>query len=1336
MQSFEHTRFLLMMTVVVSVAGSVGGCGKRSATGTDDTGGEPSNTDPNDNNDKGKDDQPDIGGDDDTTPTTDTAPPDIATATAITHTSVRVVFSETVNGTSVVATAFHIQGVSSTVAVQSAELGGDGRTVTLTVDAGMHHGEAYTLLVQGVSDLAGNTIVSATKVFTGRGAVVAELSGTPSSLTNVAGATINVSGADIVAYQYALTDTAHVSSWSAELSTSNAIALTGLADGAYSLQVVGKDSLGNWQSYTDATTVHWAIDTVAPVALFASTPAALTSSTSASFVVSGDGVIAYKALLDSGSWASEVDVAGKLELSGLAEGPHVVAVIGRDQAGNWQAEGDAHSFTWTVDTNASTAVLTGLPANPTKVTSLDVAVGGSGVATYVYTLDGSDWSAATDVSELITATDLTDGEHTLVVIGSDAAGNPQDAPTSYTWTIDTVPPVATLSSVPSNPTSSTSTHILVGGADVVSYVYRLGGGATSGVHAASGTLDLTGLSEGLHELEVFAADAAGNWQTVPTVLAWVVDTTAPVAVLSALPPLTNATDATLTVSGADVTGYKYRLDSGAWSTESATTTAITVTGLADGAHVVAVVGRDAAGNWQSLATATTVGWTVDTVPPVATLNGLPPELTSSTSLDVTVAGCVSYRVSLDGSSWSGVLDVTVPITATGLADGNHSLAVVGADAAGNWQTTSTTYAWGIDATAPSSVTLANVPADPSNDAAPQIDVTGAEVVTYSYALDSGAWSAFVAIATPITLALGEGSHTLYVVGRDHAGNVQAAPTTITWIVDLTPPVVTLSGVPAALTNVNTASIGVVGADFYSRRLDGGAYATAVAATDPIVLAGLSDGAHTLDVLGLDLAGNWQVAPTSITWTVDRTPPAAPAVNDLIGSNGGLGVHSSDLSLTFAWTSPSDAAETAIQVATDSAFTNIVFGGANGASVGTAQSYDYVVDPNNGAVYFARVRVRDLAQNWSAFGNASDGIDVVGGVSGKIQNSNLANVSGATVTLQLANGNSVATTTSNASGVFSFDSVRIGTTAYKLLVAASGYGNATKGNISVGVGATTDIGIVYLVSSSASPGTITGTVVDANAGAKVTGATVKILDWTGATAGTLTTATSNGGFTSATLTPGTYTLLISKVGFFDLQIDNVVLAGNVNVGQQALCQVLAEPQVRVVLLWGAAPADLDLHVVGPTAKAVTVDGAPSDRFHVYWNNRKSFDENTGNYTAGADPSGASSTTSLVQDDTNSYGPEAINLFGHGVGYPRGVYTFTVHNYSSTNWYAAPITLRIYDSQGLVQELPIPNGGGSDGYWRAFKIDIQGPSRAQRTVTVSNTFAAAPNNSWNSKSTMNW
>ena len=84
------------------------------------------------------------------------------------------------------------------------------------------------------------------------------------------------------------------------------------------------------------------------------------------------------------------------------------------------------------------------------------------------------------------------------------------------------------------------------------------------------------------------------------------------ATLSGEPPsVTYLNSATLTVGGAGITHYRYRLNGGAYGAETPAGTPIALTGLADGTYTVFVIGKNDAGTWQDESAATlSRTWTV------------------------------------------------------------------------------------------------------------------------------------------------------------------------------------------------------------------------------------------------------------------------------------------------------------------------------------------------------------------------------------------------------------------------------------------------------------------------------------------------------------------------------------------------------------------------------------------------------------------------------------------------------------------------------------------------------------------------------------------------------
>jgi hypothetical protein len=87
-------------------------------------------------------------------------------------------------------------------------------------------------------------------------AVRATIAGEPDSPTYLNTATLNVGGADITHYRYRLNNGA----WSADRLVSQPISLTSLANGHYTVYVVGRNSAAVWQADADATVSKtWAV---------------------------------------------------------------------------------------------------------------------------------------------------------------------------------------------------------------------------------------------------------------------------------------------------------------------------------------------------------------------------------------------------------------------------------------------------------------------------------------------------------------------------------------------------------------------------------------------------------------------------------------------------------------------------------------------------------------------------------------------------------------------------------------------------------------------------------------------------------------------------------------------------------------------------------------------------------------------------------------------------------------------------------------------------------------------------------------------------------------------
>lgn len=99
-------------------------------------------------------------------------------------------------------------------------------------------------------------------------------------------------------------------------------------------------------------------------------------------------------------------------------------------------------------------------------------------------------------------------------------------------------------------------------------------------------------------------------------------------------------------------------------------------------------------------------------------------------------------------------------------------------------------------------------------------------------------------------------------------------------------VAVLANTPTSTTTERsvTITVGGTGVVAYKYRLDGGNWSEQASITTPIALAGLSLGAHTLAVLGVNGSGVWQDAasPTMATWTIVTVSTAAMELLLLLG----------------------------------------------------------------------------------------------------------------------------------------------------------------------------------------------------------------------------------------------------------------------------------------------------------------------------------------------------------------------------------------------------------------------------------------------------------------------
>ncbi|MEZ4366036.1 MAG: hypothetical protein R2939_07085 [Kofleriaceae bacterium] len=452
-----------------------------------------------------------------------------------------------------------------------------------------------------------------------------------------------------------------------------------LPEGAHTFSVTAQTLDGIPQ--VEPTTHAWRIDITPPETAFATTPANLTRSSTFDFTFTSDEPgVTFECSLDGAAWVPCADLLGTV----LADGSHTVLVRGVDAAGN--IDPTPAEFTWTIDSTPPETSVTAAPRaignQPTSTFEFGPAEAGT---TFMCSLDGAAFEPCT--SPLVVGP-LADGDHTLVVVATDAAGNVDPTPLTYTWTVDTVPPDAALVDGPPALTGeATATIELAADEAGTTFTCVLDGGAPA---ACSSPVEVGPLADGEHTLVVTATDAAGNVDPTPLTVTWTVDTHAPDTSLDAAPAgVVGPSAVSFEFSSAEPGAtFWCAVDGGA---AAACTSPHAVPGLATGAHAFAVAARTPAGVFDPTPATATV--TVDATPPVVSFSQQPgdPDEDDTPTFAFAADEAATFSCVLDGGA---ATPCTSPLTTAALANGDHALAVTATDPYGN--VGSATVTWLLD----------------------------------------------------------------------------------------------------------------------------------------------------------------------------------------------------------------------------------------------------------------------------------------------------------------------------------------------------------------------------------------------------------------------------------------------------------------------------------------------------------------------------------------------------------------------------------------------------------------------------------------------------------------
>jgi len=644
---------------------------------------------------------------------------------------------------------------------------------------------------------------------------------------------------------------------------------SGLTDGTHTIDVTGKDSLGN--TSTVPTRYTWTVDQTPPIVSITQTnhANAITNFTDPSIYFSANESASFVCSLDGSALQS---CQSPWISTGMTEGTHKLALQATDAAGNISVP---LNYIWQIDLTPPQIILGNIvPAlGLTNSNVISAEFRATEAATFTCAMDQN---PAVNCNSPFTAPLSTEGMHQLTIIATDTAGN-QSSPTTLMWTSDFTPPqIAFGSMIPSAASyiaSSTLSAQLIGSE---SFTYQAILDGVILAQTSGSPLILSGLPDGPHSLIINAFDLAGNPAT-PLQHNFTVDTVAPVVqiVSAQYASPTNQSSNSITFSASKPVTYQCNFDLAGFAPCS---TPFAISGLAGGGHTLTVQGIDLAG---MVSAPVSYSWTIDLTPPQTTLTAV----TNKAYAQFTFSSnkTVTFTCTLDGVATA----CAPPVTFNSLPDGAHVFVVNSQDLAGNIASP-VSYSWTID-TIPPIVTLQSSPSATDPSAITFTFGSNKANTTFQCSLDS---AVYTACASPMIFSgLTDGNHSFSVIGMDAAAN-QSVPANTSFVIQTALTTTITNITPSdSITKLTTISFSFSSnspsANFVCS-LDGSTFATCAS---PQNYSGLGSGSHTFTVRATNSSGQIDPAGASYSWTIDNTAPIITSVQTTAGRT----------SFTVTWT---------------------------------------------------------------------------------------------------------------------------------------------------------------------------------------------------------------------------------------------------------------------------------------------------------------------------------------------------------------------------------------------------------------------------------------------------
>ena len=207
---------------------------------------------------------------------------------------------------------------------------------------------------------------------------------------------------------------------------------TTLADGSHTLSVYAVDAAGNVDDTPASYT--WDVNTSLPLTTIATHPPNPTNNPIGTFTFTNTrSPVTYECKIDNGSFAA---CNSDYTTTSLPDGSHTLSVratLSTVDAAAPLVEDPPVTFTWVIDTvPPDTGIVSGPPSPSSSAAGSFVFTSSESPVTYQCSLDGA---AFVTCPPSYTTTALADGIHTLAVRATDAAGNTDGTPATFTWAI-------------------------------------------------------------------------------------------------------------------------------------------------------------------------------------------------------------------------------------------------------------------------------------------------------------------------------------------------------------------------------------------------------------------------------------------------------------------------------------------------------------------------------------------------------------------------------------------------------------------------------------------------------------------------------------------------------------------------------------------------------------------------------------------------------------------------------------------------------------------------------------------------------------------------------------